>query len=177
MSEWMILEPASGNISSLWKGTKYRPGLNRHGNASHIVVYNRYKQILEEEIISPLVTMAMRNMYQTPFGMVMKSTGLYRHLKVPHCFQHTSASENVASPLSTFPRFNADSSFRTVIALVPILGLTCGLSSHASDCDGIFPGCVDSVACRQETKGAREAQTGFHGPQSCRTFQDHLVSR
>lgn len=81
ISEWIILEPASGNISSLWQGTKYKPGLNRHGNAAHIVVYNRYKQILEEEVISPLVLLAMRNMYQTPLGMVMKSTGLYRHLK------------------------------------------------------------------------------------------------
>lgn len=81
LSEWIILEPASGNISSLWQGTKYKPGLNRNGNAAHIVVYNRYKQILEEEVISPLVLMAIRNMYQTPLGMVMKNTGMYRHLK------------------------------------------------------------------------------------------------
>lgn len=82
LSEWIILEPASGNFSSLWQGTKYKPGLNRNGNAAHIVVYDRYKQILEEEVISPLVMLAIRNMYQTPLGMVMKSTGMYRHLKV-----------------------------------------------------------------------------------------------
>eukprot|EP00892_Ulva_mutabilis_P010590 jgi/Ulvmu1/7903/UM004_0135.1 len=81
LSEWIILEPASGNFSSLWQGTKYKPGLNRNGNAAHIVVYNRYKQILEEEVISPLVLLAIRNMYQAPLGMVMKSTGMYRHLK------------------------------------------------------------------------------------------------
>ena len=81
LTEW-VMEPAAGNYSGLFKGTSYELGLNSRGNAAHIVVYDRKRQILEEEIISPLVVLAMRNMYQSTFGVLMKATGMYKHLNV-----------------------------------------------------------------------------------------------
>jgi hypothetical protein len=81
LSEW-ALEPAAGNFTSLFTGLAYQPGLNKAGNAAHIVVYDRKKQILEEEVISPVVLLAMRNMYQSPLGFLMKATGVFSHLKV-----------------------------------------------------------------------------------------------
>ena len=81
ITEW-VMEPAAGNFSGLFRGTSYDLGLNKHGNAAHIVVYDRQRQILEEEVISPLVVLAMRNMYQSPFGILMKATGMYKGLNV-----------------------------------------------------------------------------------------------
>ena len=46
------------------------------------MVYDRQRQILEEEVISPLVVLAMRNMYQSTFGILMKATGMYKGLNV-----------------------------------------------------------------------------------------------
>lgn len=81
ITEW-VMEPAAGNFSGIFKGTKYDLGLNNRGNAAHIVVYDRQRQILEEEVISPLVVLAMRNMYQSTFGILMKATGMYKGLNV-----------------------------------------------------------------------------------------------
>ena len=81
MSEW-ALEPLSGNVRGL-RQSGYGAGLNTRRNAAHIVVYHRYKQVLEEELISPVVILAMRNMYQTTFGFLMKNAGMYKYLQVP----------------------------------------------------------------------------------------------
>jgi hypothetical protein len=80
MSEW-ALEPLSGNVRGLRK-SGYDSGLNTRRNAAHIVVYHRDKQVLEEELISPVVILAMRNMYQTTFGFLMKNAGMYKYLQV-----------------------------------------------------------------------------------------------
>jgi hypothetical protein len=74
------MEPLSGNVFGILQKGGYKLGLNTHRNASHIIVYHRYNQVLEEEIISPVVLLAMRNMYQSTFGFVMKSAGVHtRH--------------------------------------------------------------------------------------------------
>jgi hypothetical protein len=77
------MEPAAGHYAGIFNGgPSYEPGLNHHGNAAHILVYDRQRQILEEEVISPLVVLALRNMYQSTFGVLMKATGMYKHLNV-----------------------------------------------------------------------------------------------
>jgi hypothetical protein len=80
MSEW-ALEPLAGNVRGL-RGSAYKVGLNTRRAAAHIVVYDRYKQCLEEELISPVVVLAMRNMYQSTFGALMKGAGIFRYLQV-----------------------------------------------------------------------------------------------
>lgn len=89
------MEPLSGNVFGILQKGGYQPGLNTQRNAAHIVVYHRYRQVLEEEIISPVVVLAMRNMYQSTFGSVVKSTGMYRYLQVRTwtlCAHNTTAS-------------------------------------------------------------------------------------
>ena len=69
MSEWVT--HSNGN-----------PGLNVGGDAAHIIVYDREKKVLTEEVISPAIVRAMRNMYQSSLGRMMKATGMFKHLKV-----------------------------------------------------------------------------------------------
>ena len=80
LSEW-AMEPLSGNYLGLIQ-KRGKPGLNTRRNAAHIIVYDRYLQVLEEELIAPIVVLAMRNMYQSAFGALMKSAGVYRYLQV-----------------------------------------------------------------------------------------------
>lgn len=75
LSEWAT-HPIGGSISQLYSGNKYEAGgLNVGTRASHILVWDREKGIVVEEIISPHLVLAMRNLYQSPFGRGMMATG------------------------------------------------------------------------------------------------------
>jgi hypothetical protein len=81
MSEW-AMEPLSGNVRGIIQKGAYIPGLNTNRHAAHLVLYHRYEQRLEEELISPVVVLAMRNMYQSTFGLVMRRSGMFKYLQV-----------------------------------------------------------------------------------------------
>lgn len=83
MSEW-AMEPLAGNVRGIVQSGAYNPGLNTHRQAAHIVLYHRYEQRLEEELISPVVILAMRNMYQSTFGLMMRRSGMFKYLQVRH---------------------------------------------------------------------------------------------
>jgi hypothetical protein len=56
LTEW-ALEPVAGNWF-WWKRRSYTPGLNTSTDAAHIIVYHRYKQVLEEARLLPLACCA-----------------------------------------------------------------------------------------------------------------------
>eukprot|EP00873_Tetraselmis_striata_P036373 jgi/Tetstr1/456637/TSEL_043339.t1 len=75
LSEWAT-HPIGGSMSQFYSGNQYEAGgLNVGTRASHILVWDREKGIVVEEIISPHLVLAMRNLYQSPFGRGMMATG------------------------------------------------------------------------------------------------------
>jgi hypothetical protein len=89
------MEPLSGNYSFFLQRRRSILGLNTNRNAANIIVYHRYRQVLEQEIISPVVMLAMRNMYQSTFGYVMKSAGEFASLS-SGCTLHSSHADHAS---------------------------------------------------------------------------------
>ena len=76
LSEW-----ASQPISSRSKRSgKYQVGLNVGDGAHHILVYDRAGQRIVEELINPVLTIAMRNLYQSKMGRTLMRQGLKKKL-------------------------------------------------------------------------------------------------
>ena len=48
--------------------------------SAHILVYDRHEQRVIEELISPYMVLAMRNMYQTPVGRLIIGSGAHKAL-------------------------------------------------------------------------------------------------
>jgi len=52
----------------------YVKGLNQGEKAKHILVWNREKALLEEEVINPAINLGMRLLYQSAFGAMLRKT-------------------------------------------------------------------------------------------------------
>jgi len=75
LSEWAA-HPLGGTVSHIWQGNKYEAGgLNVGTGAAHILIWDREKGLVLEERISATLLLAMRNLYQSPFGRGMLATG------------------------------------------------------------------------------------------------------
>lgn len=80
LSEWAT-HPIAGNFAPLIVGNSYGVGLNVGPKAAHILVLNRATKALEEEVTSPLLNLAMRNMYQSTTGRTLLKAGGWRVLQ------------------------------------------------------------------------------------------------
>lgn len=119
-SEWMS-HPISAR-------KMYKPGGLRTGAmATHIIVYDRSDKRLVEETLSPVLVLAMKQLYQSRIGKIMMGDGLYARLKnlseshgrymdspesvkdIKHfvkVFQGEINLIEVAEPLDSFKTFN-----------------------------------------------------------------------
>lgn len=73
LSEW-VTRPLAGK-------DRYRAGGLRTGAAArHILVFDRASKMVVEEKISPVLALAMRQMYQSRVGRLLQGEGLYKQL-------------------------------------------------------------------------------------------------
>lgn len=81
MTEWLS-QPLAGTPSALVRGNRYAVGGLRRGSAAaHVLVVDRASRVVVEEKLATVLTLAMRNMYQSRVGRVLMREGFFSHLK------------------------------------------------------------------------------------------------
>ncbi|KAL6768769.1 PSD1 [Auxenochlorella protothecoides x Auxenochlorella symbiontica] len=81
MTEWLT-HPLAGAPSGILRGNKYAVGGLRLGaQAAHILVVDRRSRLVVEEKLGVVLSLAMRNMYQSRMGRVLMREGFFARLK------------------------------------------------------------------------------------------------
>lgn len=81
MTEWLS-QPLAGTPSALVRGNKYSVGGLRRGSAAaHVLVVDRGTRMVIEEKLAAVLSLAMRNMYQSRVGRVLMREGFFSRLR------------------------------------------------------------------------------------------------